>query len=167
MESNHLPLLYQRSVLAGELPTQSLIIILYQIYKIMMLRSETFFTSVGCMDGRVQTPIKHFGQKKFETEYPDTITEAGLVGLLSKDSVDQSLLDSIKSKILISLKKHHSKGIVVHGHEDCAGNPVDDKRHKNDTRIAAQIIASLVPEGIKTIPVFVKRLDNEWAIEEL
>jgi len=129
---------------------------------------ETFFTSVGCIDGRVQEPILAFGQKKFNAKYADTITEAGLVGLLSGGNVDQVLFDSIKKKALISLEKHHSKGIIVHGHEECAGNPVDDEKHKEDTLKAAQVIKSFVSAGILVIPVFVRRSKEGWTtVEEL
>ncbi len=133
----------------------------------MSQAGETFFTSVGCMDGRVQEPILVFGQKKFEAKYADTITEAGLVGLLSVDDVDQVLLDSIKKKILISLEKHHSKGIVVHGHQECAGNPVEDEKHRRDTLKAAQIIKSFASAEASIIPAFVKRNGQEWTVEEL
>src|SRR3989344_5229135 len=113
--------------------------------------SETFFTSIGCMDGRVQGPIAQFGRDRFKAEFPDTITEAGLVGLLAKNT-DPDLLESIKKKLLISLQKHHSKGVIVHGHEDCAGNPVPDEEHKKDVLKALEVIKSFVPDNIEVIP---------------
>lgn len=128
---------------------------------------ETFFTSVGCMDGRVQEPILTFGKLQFDVEFADTITEAGLVGLLAKNSVDSCLLDSIKEKILISLKKYHSKGIIIHGHQECAGNPVEDKQHKKDVLKTAQTIGALIQKDIQIIPVFVKRSKKGWAVEKL
>jgi carbonic anhydrase len=129
---------------------------------------ETFFTSVGCMDGRVQEPILAFGQKRFRVKYADTITEAGLVGLLAKDNVDPVLLSSIKKKILISLEKHHSKGIVVHGHQECAGNPVEDEQHKKDTLKAAKTIGTLISDNTQIISVFVNKNESGWTtIEEL
>lgn len=133
----------------------------------MSQAGETFFTSIGCMDGRVQEPVLAFGQKKFNVKYADTITEAGLVGLLAKDNVDSSLLDSIKKKILISIEKHHSKGIIVHGHEECAGNPVGDEQHKKDVLKAAQVIAALIQRNIQIIPIFVKRQGQKWIAEKL
>jgi hypothetical protein len=128
---------------------------------------ETFFTSVGCMDGRVQEPILRYGQQKFGVKYADTITEAGLVGLLAKENVEPALLDSIKKKILISLEKHHSKAIVVHGHQECAGNPVEDKQHAEETITAAKVIKSFLPPEALVIPVFVNRSEDGWEVEEL
>lgn len=49
------------------------------------LDGQAFFTSVGCMDGRSQRAVATWGREKFDAEYADTITEAGLVGLLAKD----------------------------------------------------------------------------------
>lgn len=136
----------------------------------MSKEGETFFTSVGCMDGRVQEPVLAFGQKKFGVRYADTITEAGLIGLLARGEVDPVLLDSIKKKILISFEKHHSKGIVIHGHQECAGHPVEDGQHKKDTLKTAGVIKSFVPSEAPVIPVFVKRdpsSNSGWAVEEL
>jgi hypothetical protein len=127
---------------------------------------ETFFTSVGCMDGRVQEPVLRYGQKKFGVKYADAITEAGLVGLLAKDDVDPALLDSIKKKILISLGKHHSKAIVVHGHQECAGNPIDDKQHKKDVLKTAKTIGALMKNNTQIISIFVKRSEDGWKIVE-
>lgn len=136
----------------------------------MSQQYETFFTTVGCMDGRVQEPVAEFGQKKFSARFPDTITEAGLVGRLEQEKQDQILLDSIKNKLYISLKKHHSKGIVVHGHQECAGNPVEDERHKDDIRKSVQKIKSLINSSIPVVGVFVKRSSSDpniWEVEEI
>lgn len=126
---------------------------------------ETFFTSIGCMDGRVQAPITEYGKSKFQAQYPDTITEAGLVGILSNNPSGE-LLESIKKKILISIEKHHSKGIIVHGHEECAGNPVEDKKHRQDILKAAQVLRSMAL-NLEVKPVFVVRSTGGWIVEEL
>lgn len=131
---------------------------------------ETFFTTVGCMDGRVQEPVADFGRKKFGAKYPDTITEAGLVGKLGQKKVDQRLLGSIKNKIDISLEKHHSKGIVVHGHQECAGNPVGDEKHKDDIRKSVLVLQSIIEFPIIVVGVFIKRSINDpkmWEAEEI
>ncbi len=134
--------------------------------------NETFFTIIGCMDGRCQEAVSLFGQDRFGAVYPDTITEAGLVGFLSKEPVDKTLLESLKKKIDISLKHHRSKGILVFGHEDCAGNPVADEKHKEDVLAAVSLIRTLVDsEAVVVIPLFVKRsIDNDlsdWTTEEI
>ena len=138
---------------------------------------ESFFTTIGCMDGRVQRPVSEYGRQKFGAQFADTITEAGLVGLLSKIDLTASnaadselLLSSIKNKINISIEKHHSKGIVVHGHSECAGNPVDDEKHKDDVRHSVEVVKSLVSSAIPVTGIFVKRFPKDptnWLVEEL
>lgn len=115
----------------------------------------TFFTSIGCMDGRVQKVISDFGCQKFHAEFPDTITEAGLVGLLTKSKAGDSLYESIKEKLLISLEKHNSLGIIVHGHEECAGNPVDKIAHEKDIKKSLEIISKMIDGKVPVIAVFV------------
>jgi len=127
---------------------------------------ETFFTSVGCMDGRSECAVAKWGREKFGVKYADAITEAGLVGQLAGDHLDQYLVDSIEKKIKISTEKHHSENIVVSGHEDCAGNPVDEDQHKKDILKSAELIRMMFPK-ISVTPVYVKRAGDSWTVEEL
>lgn len=130
---------------------------------------ETFFTRVGCMDGRVQTPVRLYGEKKFGAEFPDTITEAGKVGTLAhKPSED--FLHRLKTKLDISIEKHNSKGILVHGHQECAGNPVDDKMHKKHVKESVKVIKKLINSKVPVFGVFVKRSSKnpkQWVVEAL
>ena len=119
---------------------------------------ETFFTAVGCMDGRVQSVIAKFGQDKFHAEYQDTITEAGLVGVLAKDDVDPKFMAGITTKVVaVSIGKHHSAGVVVHGHQECAGNPVSETQHIQDIKKSVEVISALVGKKVPVVGVFVKR----------
>lgn len=128
--------------------------------------SETFFTSIGCMDGRGLRPVRKYGKRKFGVWYVDTITEAGLVGQIAGET-NPTLVEAIKKKIFISLEKHHSRGVIVHGHQDCAGNPVPDEKHKEDILKTAEIIRSFVPPQTPVIPVFVIRQNGVWDTIEL
>lgn len=131
---------------------------------------ETFFTSVGCMDGRVQKVIADYGREKFGVDFPDTITEAGLVGLLSKEKVDPSLLNLIRFKVVdVSIGKHHAKGVIVHGHAECAGNPVDNEQQKDDIRRSVVQLKTLVG-SVPVLGVFVHRDSKDkkkWIAEEV
>lgn len=117
----------------------------------MSQTGETFFTVVGCMDGRVQSVMAQFGQKKFGALYPDTITDAGIVGLIANNP-SGDFLEKLKLKLLVSTDKHHSRGILVDGHEECAGNPVDDLRHKQDIKKSVETIKKMVYD--KNISVY-------------
>lgn len=133
----------------------------------MSKTGETFFTVIGCMDGRAQEPIRKFGQKKFGAEFPDTITEAGLAGLLAQQDIDPQVLGGLKKKIDISLKNHHSKGILVYGHADCAGNPVNDDKHRSDVTKSVEVVRTLGTFSVPVVGAFVKRGDEGWLVEEL
>lgn len=134
----------------------------------MSQAGETFFTAIGCMDGRVQDAVAKFGRERFGALYADTLTEAGLVGQLGKSDIDTILAESIRFKLVdVSIGKHHSKGIIVHGHEECAGNPVQDDQHFEDIRRSAKYIKSLVGETIEVVPVWVKRVNEKWEASEL
>lgn len=121
----------------------------------MSVGHGAFFTSIGCMDGRVQEPVAGFGRNKFGAQFPDTITEAGLDGLLANNP-PKELLESIKKKILISVEKHQSQGIVIHGHQDCAGNPVSDEQHKQDIKKSVGVIKDMLGErNTQALGVFI------------
>jgi|SRR3990167_3079827 len=128
--------------------------------------NEIFFTVVGCMDGRVQSPVVEFGRAKFGADYPDTITEAGIVGLISNNP-DSAFVENLKLKLIISIEKHHSKGIVVDGHQECAGNPVSDEKHKEDVIKSVEFVRSLTEDKVPVTGIFVVRRNNTWKAEEI
>jgi hypothetical protein len=132
--------------------------------------NETFFTAVGCMDGRTQDVAALFGRERFKANYADTITEAGIVGLLSNRKPNKQLLDNLKFKVKdVSVGKHRSKGVVVHGHAECAGNPVDDEQQKVHIRKSVDVVKSVVG-SLPVVGIFVHRNKNnssEWIAEEI
>lgn len=86
------------------------------------MEEGTFCTVVNCMDGRVQVPVITWMRQKYGVDYVDMITEAGPIGILSRDQEDG--IGSIRNRVEISVEKHGSKVVAVVGHGDCAGNPV-------------------------------------------
>ncbi len=125
--------------------------------------NETFFTVVGCMDGRVQSVMEKYGKSYFSAKYPDTITDPGIVGTISKGP-SKEFSDDLKKKLLISLDLHHSVGILVNGHAECAGNPVDDTVHKEDIKKSVEFIKKLTNSKVPVIGLFVERA---WAALEV
>ena len=94
-----------------------------------------FATSISCMDGRIQIPLTNWIKENYSVDYVDTITEPGV----DKKITEGSDIESIKTKVGISINAHKSELIVVSGHYDCAGNPVSDDEHiaqiKNDVKV--------------------------------
>lgn len=131
--------------------------------------NETFCTSVGCMDGRSECAVAKWGREKFGVQYIDAITEAGTVGLLIGENVDQ-LLESVQKKVLISIEKHRSKGIIVSGHQECAGNSVPDNVQKDEVRKVVSMFQDLFNFSLPILGVFVKRSEkdpSQWVVEEV
>jgi len=89
----------------------------------------SFCTAINCMDGRVQLPTITFLKKHFGIEHVDCITEAGPVCIFAR-TTDLTILNSIFTRVDISVKQHGSGGIAICAHPDCAGNPVDDDVQK-------------------------------------
>jgi carbonic anhydrase len=52
------------------------------------------------------------------------ITEPGPIRVLAENT-DKPTIESIKRRVGISIGKHISVHIVIIGHHDCAGNPVE------------------------------------------
>ena len=128
--------------------------------------NETFFTSIGCMDGRVQDPAAEYGRERYKVRYADTITEAGIVGILANNP-SKEFLEALKKKVLISVEKHHSKGIIVHGHQECAGNSVDDEKHKSDVEAATREIRNFISEDLEVKPIFIIKENGNWVVTEI
>lgn len=128
---------------------------------------ETFFTSVGCMDGRVQKAVNRYASLVYGAEYADTVTKAGLDGIFSHENIDPEVFESVKSMIFVSVDRHKSHGIVVHGHEECAGNPVSDEQHKKDIKKSVESIRKMLDgKKVEVRGVYV-RLMPRLKIEEV
>ncbi len=115
-----------------------------------------FATSVSCMDGRIQIPLTNWIKENFSVDYVDTITEPGIDKLVA----DNTDLESIKTKVGISINKHESELIVVSGHYDCAGNPVSNEEHITQIKKGIEVISSW-NLGVKVVGVWV---DDTWKI---
>ena len=124
-----------------------------------MVRANKFCTSISCMDGRIQLPIIHLLQEKYNVSYVDTITEPGVDKLFS----NTTKIQEIKSKVSISVNVHGSKLIMISGHHDCAGNPVSKKEHITQIKNALSIIQSW-DMPVKVIGVWI---NDDWELEIL
>jgi hypothetical protein len=121
-----------------------------------------FGTAINCMDGRVQLPVINWMKEQFHLDYVDMITEPGPDKIMA--SGEGQLLDSIKSRVQISSKAHGSRIIVMAGHDDCAGNPVEKEQHLAQIRQSIQTIRSWNLQFEKIIGVWINK---DWKIEIL
>jgi len=64
-------------------------------------------------------------KENYSVDYVDTITEPGV----DKTITENSVFESIKTKVSISINAHKSELIVLSGHYDCAANQVSNEEH--------------------------------------
>ena len=115
-----------------------------------------FATSVSCMDGRIQIPLAKWIIENYSVDFVDAVTEPGVDNIVA-ENLD---LESIKTKVGISINAHKSKLIVVSGHYDCAGNPVSDEKHISQIKKGVEVISSWDLD-VKVIGVWV---DDSWNV---
>jgi carbonic anhydrase len=105
------------------------------------MKEKKFATALNCMDGRVQEPVIKFLKETYKVDFVDMITEPGIDRVLVEG--DEKILEKIKNKIEISIKKHGSKVVAIVGHTDCAGNSVERKEHLRQIRKGKEILKSM------------------------
>ena len=125
----------------------------------------SFCTAINCMDGRVQVPIAAFLKERLNVEYVDIITEAGPNRLLGKQT-SYSLIESVFNRLRMSVEHHHSVGIAVVGHYDCAGNPAGKEEQSAQTVAAAKYIRKRCTR-CKNIPIIGLWVDGKWSVSEV
>jgi hypothetical protein len=118
-----------------------------------------FGTAINCMDGRAQLPLINWMKDKYHLDYVDMITEPGPDGIMAKKT---SAIESIKSRILVSINAHGSNLIVIAGHYDCAGNPVSPQEHQKHIREAIKLARSWKLPVTEITGVW---LNESWEVE--
>ncbi len=121
-----------------------------------------FCSVINCMDGRVQLPVIRYMQKKYDVAYVDVITEPGPNLILSQGK-NRRLIESIFERLTISVENHHSTGISIVGHHDCAGNPASKADQVMHNRLAAKLLA----QRFKSIEITGLWVDENWHVTEV
>ncbi len=114
------------------------------------------------MDGRIQLPVITYLQKRFNTKYVDSITEPGPNLILAKQT-DSYLVESILTRLKISVEKHKSVGVAVVGHYDCAGNPA--KKEDQIQHIEESI--RFIQQQYKELKIIGLWVDENWKVQEI
>jgi len=118
-----------------------------------------FATSVSCIDGRIQTSLAKWIKENYSVDYVDTITEPGI----DKTITENSVFESIKIKVSISINAHKSELVVLSGHYDCAANSVSNEKHIEFIKKGIEVISSW-NLGVKVIGVWV---DDSWNVNTI
>jgi hypothetical protein len=114
------------------------------------------------MDGRVQLPVIKYLKRRFGAKYVDVVTEPGPNLILARRS-NSDLVESIFERIKISVERHHSAGIAIAGHHDCAGNPASKEAQILHIKDAIATVHGRYRQ-IETIGLWV---DENWEVDEL
>jgi len=114
------------------------------------------------MDGRVQLPVIQYLQNRFRVQFVDTITEPGPNRILSERD-NATLIQSILTRLQISVEKHQSTGVAVVGHHDCAGNPAPKDQQISHIRKAVEFLRQQYA-GTEIIGLWV---DENWKVNEI
>lgn len=115
---------------------------------------------LNCMDGRVQIPVIEWAKANLQVDHVDIITEPGMDGFLFDR---ENSIEDIKRKINISIKKNNAEIIIVVGHHDCKGNPVDELLHKEHIRLAVERMMKEYPHS-RIVGLWI---NSDWAGEAI
>lgn len=113
----------------------------------------TFASAIACIDGRVLPPLAAWISDRYDVEAVDIVTEPGVDGALPE------LVDDLCRRLAPSLDAHGSVHVVLAGHEDCAGNPVDEPTHREHLGASAALLSETLGPRVDVLPVYV-RLDG-------
>jgi len=119
-----------------------------------------FGTAINCMDGRAQLPVINWMKSRYALDFVDMITEPGPDKMLTQGNPVQ--VESIKSRVLISVNAHGSQTVLIIGHHDCAGNPVSKDEHIRQVKECVKVLQSWKLPVKNIVGVWIS--DN-WTLE--
>ena len=122
---------------------------------------EKFATVINCMDGRTQLQTNQWIREEFGVDHVDTVTEPGPDRILSDPNDPQ--IDSIKIRVLVSVKKHGSRNVVIVSHTDCWGNRVSKKEHLEQLKRSMEIVRGW-GFGVNVIGIWI---GEDWKVREI
>lgn len=122
-----------------------------------------FGTAINCIDGRVQLPLIKWVMENYKLDYVDMVTKPG-ADLVVSDPYHKKI-ESVKSRVEISIAKHNSRIIFIAGHYDCAANPVSKAEHFEQIKKAIKTIKSWNFSSVdKIIGVWI---NEQWQVEKI
>lgn len=126
------------------------------------MMTKKFVTAINCMDGRVQLPVISWMMTQYAADCVDMITEPGPIKILAENKPD-ALIESLRKRVEISVKKHRSTCLAIIGHFDCAGNPVGKETQIDQIHSSLKTIQSW---GVQ-IPVIALWVDEQWNVHKI
>lgn len=128
--------------------------------------NESFGTAFNCMDGRTQDCVNELVKKELGVLFVDEITEPGIVKYLAGSNDLEPTVEWLKKKADISVNHHHSKGIAIVAHANCAGNPIEKEGQIIQLDKALERVKEWYPQ-VKVIRIWVEPKDSIWSAEKI
>lgn len=121
------------------------------------MNDEPFALALNCVDGRVQWPLLRWIDDALALDRVDTITLPGPDGTLLDGGEEK---DRARHHAAFLAERRHHECVIVAGHHDCLGNPVDDAEHRRQIERAAGVVHdwALCP---RTLGVWI---DHRWRV---
>jgi hypothetical protein len=121
---------------------------------------ETFATAVGCIDGRAVRSLDRYAEDKYGV-YVDTVSKAGMDKYFC--DAEHPCWEELMADVKVSVEKHNSKIIFVHGHDACAGNPVSREEHFSCIAKGVDLVRDwFIGSSIEVIGVWSAKMAGEW-----
>jgi len=97
------------------------------------------------MDGRTQLPVIQFLMKRFNVKYVDMLTDAGPLGILTKDP-ESERAQAFVERVTTVIRVHDVKQLAIAGHWDCRGNPVPKERQLEQQKETVERFRTIFPQ---------------------
>lgn len=117
----------------------------------MAHKDGKFVAAAGCMDSRAITAVQDFAAREMDADHVDIV--AAEPGFVANGRPNKGIL----RKLGISRQHHQAGGLIVYGHQECAGDPVDDDTQRKQVLKTTGRFRRSLPAGIEVVPVFVER----------
>ncbi len=122
-----------------------------------------FGTAINCIDGRVQLPLIKWITENYNLDYVDMVTKPGPDMVVSDPQ--HKKIESVRSRVEVSVTTHGSKIIIIAGHHDCAVNPVSKEEHFVQIKKAVAVIKAWKFTSVdKIVGVWI---NENWAVEQI
>jgi carbonic anhydrase len=95
------------------------------------LPEDSFAVAITCIDGRIQEAIRQRLRDEYGVDHLDVVTVPGADAAIA---TDESARAFVRRGVDVSVRAHGSRVVILAGHTDCAGNPVDVSTHVDQVR---------------------------------
>ena len=134
--------------------------------------NEQFVAHAGCMDGRGRQAVRDYTGR--DENFLDRVCSGpgAVAGIAARE---EFFLEQLRRCLPVTVNKHGTRTVYVHGHSECAGNPIDDETHKQQILEAAEVVREMIielglPSDVMVVSLWAERAtegERPWMVEVL